>query len=145
MVKWTALILAAMGTTLLGQAANDTGLPDGPGKAIVLRMCVGCHKTNVITAKHATKEQWSSIVQQMVSRGADGTDEEIAIVVNYLAASFPAVDAPATPPAPPSMAAVGYDSMLTLPQSEVDAMLRRWRSSSVPVKQRAITTAYGRD
>jgi mono/diheme cytochrome c family protein len=36
-----------------------------------------------------TREQWGSIVSNMISRGAKGSDEEFAQVVDYLAQTFP--------------------------------------------------------
>ena len=73
-------------TTLvyLAFAANVASLPPGKGKAIVQRDCKGCHALKVITSKRASREQWSTLVDQMVSRGADVPDEEIETVVDYL-------------------------------------------------------------
>jgi competence ComEA-like helix-hairpin-helix protein len=75
---------------LLSQAAttDNTALPDGPGKAVVQRMCVGCHSLKVVTSKRATPNQWNDLVQLMVSRGADGSDEDIDTVIKYLSAHF---------------------------------------------------------
>jgi mono/diheme cytochrome c family protein len=92
-------------TTLvyLALAANVPSLPPGKGKAIVQRDCAGCHALKVITSKRATREQWSALVDQMVSRGADVPDEEIEIVVDYLNKNFGTTNkAPAkgSPPAP---------------------------------------------
>jgi mono/diheme cytochrome c family protein len=100
---WMILSLTATVTALPAIAQDNATLPDGPGKAVVQKMCVGCHGLSVIAAKHATPEQWANIVQQMVSRGADGTDEEIETVTRYLSASFPPLDKdkPAAPPSPP--------------------------------------------
>lgn len=68
-------------------------LPAGKGKAIVQRSCSHCHALKVVTSKRATKDQWSALVDQMVSRGADLDDDEIDVVVDYLAKNFPAVKA----------------------------------------------------
>jgi len=80
--------------TVLASAQN---LPPGDGKEIVQQKCGGCHALKVVTSKRASKQQWSSFVDQMVSRGADIEDEEIETVVDYLAKSFgpdvPLVDA----------------------------------------------------
>ncbi len=114
MSKGRVLNIAAVGLTTLAlvssapaQAAApvEAPLPEGPGKAIVQKMCVGCHAISVVTSRRATPEQWTNIVQQMVSRGADGTDEEIETVTRYLSTNFPpkADDKPATPPAPSSI------------------------------------------
>ena len=64
-------------------------LPPGKGKAMVQRTCVQCHALKVVTSKRATKEEWSALVDQMVSRGADLNDDEIDVVVNYLSKNFP--------------------------------------------------------
>jgi mono/diheme cytochrome c family protein len=109
-------------------APNPDPLPDGAGKPIVQRMCTGCHSLKTITSKHATKEQWSMIVQQMVSRGADGTDEEIEQVINYLAANFPPEkDKTPTPPA--------ISRVLNLSKTQLDSILnRRHDATNEPTK-----------
>ena len=78
----------------LALAANAPSLPPGKGKAIVQRDCAGCHALKVVTSKRASKQQWSALVDQMVSRGADVPDEEIETVVEYLAKNFSATKAP---------------------------------------------------
>jgi competence protein ComEA len=69
-------------------AANPPSLPPGKAKAIVEHECAGCHVLKVVTSKRASKEQWSVLVDQMISRGADVPDEEIETVVEYLAKNF---------------------------------------------------------
>ncbi len=77
-------------TLLLFLATNPhaTTLPPGKGKAIVERTCVACHAIKVVTSKKASKEQWSTIVDQMLSKGADLNDDEVEIVVDYLSTNF---------------------------------------------------------
>src|SRR5258708_31101460 len=82
---------------LFAAPSNVTTLPPGEGKAIVQRTCVSCHALKVVTAKKASKEEWSVLVDQMVSRGADLNDNEIEIVVDYLAKNFGTAK---TPPGP---------------------------------------------
>jgi competence ComEA-like helix-hairpin-helix protein len=69
-------------------AANEQGLPAGKGQEIVQRNCAGCHVLKVVTSKRASKQQWSALVDQMISRGAEVPDEEIETVVDYLATNF---------------------------------------------------------
>jgi competence ComEA-like helix-hairpin-helix protein len=69
-------------------AAAAQTLPDGPGKAVVERMCTPCHGLENVVRARMTKERWGGIVDDMVSRGASGTDDEIDQVINYLAANF---------------------------------------------------------
>ncbi len=63
-------------------------LPNGPGKAVMEQMCVGCHSLSVVTTKRATPTEWTSLVQQMVSRGATGSDRDIDTLTRYLAKNF---------------------------------------------------------
>jgi competence ComEA-like helix-hairpin-helix protein len=78
-------------------AGKAPALPPGKGKAIVARTCKNCHALKVVTSKRATKEQWSALVDQMVSRGADLSDDEIDVVVDYLAKNFALKGAPEAP------------------------------------------------
>ena len=80
------VFLAATGALLLAQAQD---LPDGKGKDLVLQLCQDCHDTGVIAAQRATKEGWQSIVDSMVERGAGGTKDQLAAIVDYLAKNFP--------------------------------------------------------
>jgi hypothetical protein len=73
---------------LFSASSSASDLPPGEGKAIVERTCVSCHALKVVTAKRASKEQWATLVDQMISRGADLSDDEIGIVVDYLGKNF---------------------------------------------------------
>jgi competence protein ComEA len=83
-------------TLFFAVSPTSPALPPGEGKPIVERMCGSCHALKVVTSKRASPEQWSQVVDQMVSRGAEGTDEEIETVVDYLSKNF-GLDSP--PPA----------------------------------------------
>jgi competence protein ComEA len=70
-------------------AAAAQTLPAGPGKATVEKMCTPCHGLENVIRARMTKERWGKVVDDMVSRGAEGTDDEVDQVIAYLAASFP--------------------------------------------------------
>jgi competence ComEA-like helix-hairpin-helix protein len=63
-------------------------LPDGPGKAVTERMCKPCHGLENVVREKRTKDRWTEVVDDMVSRGAQGTDAEIDQVIDYLTANF---------------------------------------------------------
>ncbi len=88
--------------TLFAVSTSSSALPPGEGKPIVERMCSSCHALKVVTSKRASPEQWAQLVDQMVSRGAEGTDEEVETVVEYLSKNF-GLDSP--PPATEKAAA----------------------------------------
>jgi cytochrome c5 len=79
--------LLAVGTLALGTAqAQD--LPDGKGKDLLQQICTDCHGLDVITSQRATKDGWASIVDSMVSRGANGTKDQLDAIIDYLAKNF---------------------------------------------------------
>ena len=73
--------------SLAAVAAAQT-LPDGPGKAVTEKMCLPCHGLENVVKNRLTKDRWAKEVDDMVARGATGSDEEIEQVINYLAANF---------------------------------------------------------
>lgn len=92
MIRYLSMIWAIFSIFLF--AANAQSLPVGKGKAIVQQDCVGCHALKVVTSKRASKEQWTTIVNQMVTRGAEVDDDDIETVVNYLTKNFGASKVP---------------------------------------------------
>jgi len=65
-----------------GHARQD--LPDGPGKAELSKLCSGCHDLMFTVSTRETEEGWTRIVNDMRSKGADGTEAEFAKVIAYL-------------------------------------------------------------
>src|SRR5580658_9424128 len=63
-------------------------LPEGPGKAVTERMCRGCHGLDNVVRARRTRDKWAEVVDDMVSRGAKGTDAEADEVIEYLSAHF---------------------------------------------------------
>jgi polyhydroxyalkanoate synthesis regulator phasin len=52
-------------------------------------VCTSCHDLDVIVSQRLPKERWQSLVQDMVDRGAPLKEDEVKILVEYLAKSFP--------------------------------------------------------
>ena len=63
-------------------------LPDGPGKDAMVKVCSPCHEANRAAASRLTREGWEQTVSDMRWRGAKGTDEEFAQIVEYLVTNF---------------------------------------------------------
>jgi competence protein ComEA len=82
LVLWGALLLFASSSTVFAQ------LPDGPGKDTVIKVCGFCHDPATAAAVRLTRDGWQSTINDMISRGAKGTDEEFAQVLDYLATHF---------------------------------------------------------
>lgn len=83
-----ALILLVFGVVLgLGTPAAAQ-LPDGAGKETVLKVCGSCHQPERSASVRLTREGWEEVIVDMIKRGAKGTDEEFAAVLEYMAAHF---------------------------------------------------------
>jgi competence protein ComEA len=83
------LPLLASAALLAGvPAAKAQAPPEGKGKDTVEEVCGACHGTDLVYARRATKQGWSYIVDDMVSRGASATNEQIASINEYLAKNF---------------------------------------------------------
>lgn len=86
MTRWVPIAFFASIAAVLLAAQDD--LPAGKGRDALEHMCTNCHGLDQITSNHYPKKYWGSVVDDMVSRGAVGTDDEISQVIGYLARNF---------------------------------------------------------
>lgn len=82
-----ALCLGSLALLSFNVRAQD--LPDGEGKPLVQKICSSCHGLDTALADGQSEQAWRKTVNTMISRGAEGTDEEFDLVVKYLAKNFP--------------------------------------------------------
>jgi cytochrome c2 len=57
--------------------------PD-PREAIARRLCSQCHPFEFVVAVSRTRAQWEATVENMIGRGARGTNAEFSAVIDYL-------------------------------------------------------------
>ena len=83
LVVFAALLLVA------GPAsAQQTTLPDGPGKEILEKQCSTCHTLEVIVAQRNDAAEWKRLVLNMIDRGAEISEEQVPVITEYLAANW---------------------------------------------------------
>jgi competence ComEA-like helix-hairpin-helix protein len=87
------MILCAGATVLWGLArasddADGKRLPDGPGKDLTAKLCIGCHDSGNFRKRRLTSDEWAEKIADMVDRGAKGTESELAAVGEYLTQNF---------------------------------------------------------
>ncbi len=82
-VRFTGLLTAITLIVPL-MAADAPQLPDGPGKATVVKLCNSCHGAQIVLGKPHSEDGWSAIVADMAQRGMEGTEDEMYDVVQYL-------------------------------------------------------------
>src|ERR1700761_7479369 len=106
-------LMACLGYALYGHGQN---LPDGPGKAEFQRVCSSCHSVTMATGQRMDQAQWTTVVNDMVARGAQGTEQDFDRIIPYLTANFGS-GKPATPGASPSTASV--PAKISLSEAEI--------------------------
>jgi competence ComEA-like helix-hairpin-helix protein len=83
------LLVAASGSTALELAAQDL-LPDAPGRDVTVKLCASCHAVETVASVRHTPEGWRDVIATMVAAGAEGTEQELETVFQYLSTQFPA-------------------------------------------------------
>jgi len=100
--RWLFAGLIGIGPAL-ASAADETGvvLAEGESRDRVLAMCSMCHSLDyiVINSPFLDRTAWEKTVRKMVTvMGAPLTDEDVAVIVNYLAAHYGATSVPVNDP-----------------------------------------------
>jgi competence protein ComEA len=86
---WLPRVATILACVAIGRAAEyQTQLPAAPGKAVFEKTCAPCHEIKDVIARRRTKSSWLQIVEEMVARGAEGTEEDLTAVVSYLSSQF---------------------------------------------------------
>ena len=106
-------------------------LPPGEGKDLLVKDCQECHQLSVVTSQRHNEAKWADLVEQMRSRGANGSDEDMDQIVHYLTTNFgPVSSAPVAAGAGASAmvnvnsaAAADLVAGLSLSQANADAIV----------------------
>jgi competence protein ComEA len=73
-----------------GQAPTPSGegLPDGPGKDVMVNACGVCHEARRAASVRLTRDGWAEVIQGMTARGAKVSEADFPIILDYLATNF---------------------------------------------------------
>jgi len=86
-VTMVVLIIVACGSP---SSPEPTPTPtEHPGKAVVSSRCIGCHELNRVTNAAYDEKGWQLTVDRMVLNGAQLTDEQVEMAVDYLSYAYP--------------------------------------------------------
>jgi len=69
------------------QAANDP-LPEGPGKAALVRVCGECHDVTQAVSKRLSESDWKDQIALMVDRGASASEDDLRTILAYLTKNY---------------------------------------------------------
>jgi hypothetical protein len=68
--------------------AADDKFPDGPGKVALMKVCTQCHSADPIATLQRTRDEWKDTIDAMKGYGAEASDEELGIILDYLVKNF---------------------------------------------------------
>jgi cytochrome c-type biogenesis protein CcmH/NrfF len=84
--------MAVFATACSSNTATSTTAPASTasqeGAALVQDRCTACHNLSRVESLRLSASDWSTVADQMISRGAKLTPAEKTIVVNYLATNY---------------------------------------------------------
>ncbi len=67
-------------------AASGRTLPEGPGKVTLVRSCgSSCHTLDAVTGLRRDRKGWAAMIDNMIARGASAKDDEVKVILDYLA------------------------------------------------------------
>jgi mono/diheme cytochrome c family protein len=83
-IRWLcALILVALLVLFVVAACSPQS-----GEELVEENCTGCHTATVIAVSSKTAHEWFNTVHRMKQLGADVSDREVDVIVEYLATNY---------------------------------------------------------
>ncbi len=86
-----AVALRSAPAQATAQADQTADLPDNARTALFLRVCADCHDVDRSSSRRRTRAEWLATIHQMIDDGADASEEEFGIILEYLVTNFGAV------------------------------------------------------
>lgn len=80
------LTVIALGPVVTMAALQTEARPAPPPE--FTKVCVRCHPSDKIVEGRRYPAQWDQVIEQMVARGATGTEDEFDAVYDYLVTQF---------------------------------------------------------
>jgi hypothetical protein len=65
-----------------------TGAPVEDAQVLLERRCTVCHTLERVEASQKSREEWESTVDRMIEYGTQLTDDERAVLIDYLVANY---------------------------------------------------------
>jgi competence ComEA-like helix-hairpin-helix protein len=76
-VGWWAPLLVA-----------QNALPEAPGRDVTVKLCGNCHPAETVASQRLTPDGWRELIKRMVAAGAEGSDQDLETVFQYLSTHF---------------------------------------------------------
>ena len=126
--RWNISLLFVV---LLTAEAASAQMPQGPGREETEKLCSGCHELARSISTRQDRDGWKATISKMVSLGAQGTEKDFSLVLEYLATNYPAETIPRLNVNQAS--AIDFESRLSLTRSQARAVID-YRAKNGPFK-----------
>lgn len=80
----TARVTAAANPAPLAPAAPAVAQDDEKGERLLNAACGGCHDLRPVQSSARDKDGWNEVVQNMLQKGADVSDQDLPVLLDYL-------------------------------------------------------------
>lgn len=78
----------AASPTTAAPVAAPVSPADAKNLAVYMRVCSLCHDAQRILSNRRTRDQWGEVIDKMVERGAQGSDDDFNAVLEYLVGRY---------------------------------------------------------
>jgi hypothetical protein len=89
-ILFCALTSAALGVFAADATRKVDDLPAGAGRDALVRSCLSCHELNVVLAQGRSRSEWAEVTGLMIDRGAVIGEDDLRVLLDYLADVAPA-------------------------------------------------------
>jgi mono/diheme cytochrome c family protein len=89
LIRLNLLLMASLAPLAASGQTPGSPLPEGKYRDTVQRACSSCHSVQMFSGRRMNREEWGTVVSNMIGRGAKVTDDEFDQIVGYLATVFP--------------------------------------------------------
>jgi competence protein ComEA len=118
---WNIELWLAVAAFTLASSPLRAQLPEGSGREQTQKLCSDCHELERSISLRQDRDGWKATLNKMISLGAQGTEEEFSVVLEYLSRNYPAQ---ALPPLNVNTAkAIDLETRLSLRRSEAAAVI----------------------
>jgi hypothetical protein len=84
------VLLSACGSANISVSGSSSSATSAPldGQALLQERCSTCHSISQIPQLRGTTDQWTKLVDNMISRGAQFNTQERQTLIDYLAQTY---------------------------------------------------------
>lgn len=118
---WNIELWLAAAAIALSSGPLLAQLPPGAGREQTQKLCSDCHELERSISLRQDRDGWKATLNKMISLGAQGSEEEFSVVLDYLSRNYPAQQLP--PLNVNTAKAIDFETRLSLRRSEAAAVI----------------------